>query len=157
MLDHKITISCWQGRWRVPGQSIDKIVLLQSFDGDSRKRDVAGLVSIHGGDYIVGYVGWARESDGAGTGIRSQLTFGGGESVGGKMNAALSLRRRDVRKGKVAGQLLLYPASRIPFDTPTKNENNSELYRDRNGISSFARRYLRSAPAKAYPVACEGR
>jgi acetyl esterase/lipase len=67
------------------------------------------------------------------------------------MTEALSLRRRDEGKKNIAGQLLLYPESRIPFDTPAAEENNSGYYLECNGIFSFADHYLPKAPEKTYP------
>ena len=64
------------------------------------------------------------------------------------MTEAVSLRRRDEGKKNIAGQLLLYPESRIPFDTPAAEENNSGLYLECNGIFSFADHYLPKAPNK---------
>ena len=66
------------------------------------------------------------------------------------MTEAIVLRRRDEDKKGLAGQLLLYPESRIPFDTPAATENNSGLYLECNGIFSFADHYLPKAPSKAY-------
>lgn len=67
------------------------------------------------------------------------------------MTEALGLRRRDEGKKNFAGMLLLYPESRVPFDTPAANENNSGLYLECNGIFSFADHYLPRSPEKAYP------
>ncbi len=41
------------------------------------------------------------------------------------MTEALALGRRDEGKKNIAGQLLLYAESRLPFDTPAAVENNS--------------------------------
>jgi acetyl esterase/lipase len=69
------------------------------------------------------------------------------------MTEAIALRRRDEGKKNIAGQLLLYPESRIPFDTPAAEENNSGqgLYLVCNGIFSFADHYLPKAPGKTCP------
>ncbi|KAL2433663.1 hypothetical protein ABEF95_009023 [Exophiala dermatitidis] len=96
-------------------------------------------------------VDWAQGPDGAARGISSDLVFGGGDSAGGNMTEALALRRRDQGKKNIAGQLLLYPESRIPFDTPAAEENNTGLYLECNGIFSFADHYLPKAPEKTYP------
>lgn len=84
-------------------------------------------------------------------GIDSKLIFGGGDSAGGNMTEALTLRRKDSGLRPLAGQLLLYPESRIPFDTQAGVENNSGLYLECNGIFSFADHYLPKAPAKTVP------
>jgi len=67
------------------------------------------------------------------------------------MTEALALRRRDEGKHNIAGQMLLYPESRLPFDTKAAVENNSGLYLECNGIFSFADHYLPKAPEKTYP------
>ncbi|TVY78101.1 Carboxylesterase NlhH [Lachnellula suecica] len=95
-------------------------------------------------------VDWAQGPGGAAKGIASDLVIGGGDSAGGNMTEALSLRRRDEGKKNIAAQILLYPESRIPFDTPAATENNSGLYLECNGIFSFADHYLPKAPNKTY-------
>lgn len=66
------------------------------------------------------------------------------------MTEALALRRRDNGNTNIAGQLLLYPESRVPFDTPAAVENNSGFYLECNGIFSFADHYLPKGPQKTY-------
>lgn len=67
------------------------------------------------------------------------------------MTEALALRLRDEGKKNIHAQILLYPESRIPFDTPAATENNSGLYLECNGIFSFADHYLPRAPEEFYP------
>ncbi|KAI9692747.1 MAG: hypothetical protein M1820_009390 [Bogoriella megaspora] len=74
--------------------------------------------------------------------ISSDLVFGGGDSAGGNMTEAITLRRRDEGKKNIL---------RIPFDTKAAEENNSGLYLECNGIFSFADHYLPKAPGKTYP------
>lgn len=62
------------------------------------------------------------------------------------MTAAISLRRLDNKQAPLAGQLLLYPEARLPFDTPAASENNSGYYLECNGIFSFADHYLPRPP-----------
>lgn len=100
-------------------------------------------------------VDWAQGPEGSARGISSDLVFGGGDSAGSNMAEALVLRRRAEGKKNVAGQLLLYPESRIPFDTPAAEENNSGFYLECNGIISFADHYLPKAPEKSYPPSFE--
>lgn len=73
-------------------------------------------------------------------GVNSIL--GGGDSAGGNMTAAITLRRKDQGKKPLAAQILLYPEARVPFDTPAAVENNSGYYLECNGIFSFADHYL---------------
>ena len=84
-------------------------------------------------------------------GIDSKLVFGGGDSAGGNMTEALTLRRMDSGLKPLAGQLLLYPESRVPFDTQAAVENNTGLYLECNGIFSFADHYIMKAPNETVP------
>lgn len=79
---------------------------------------------------------------GASRGVSKALVFGGGDSAGGNMTAAIALRRRDKGKSNIAGQMLYYPEARVPFGTPAADENNTGLYLECNGIFSFASYYL---------------
>lgn len=71
-----------------------------------------------------------------------QLVLGGGDSAGGNMTAAITLRRNDNGKQPLTAQILFYPEARIPFDTPAAAENNTGYYLECNGIFSFADHYL---------------
>lgn len=93
-------------------------------------------------------VDWVQGQAGSERGISPDLVFGGGDSAGGNMTAALSLRRRDQGLKALAGQILLYPEARLPFDTPAAAENNTGYYLECNGIFSFADHYLPKAPEK---------
>ncbi len=68
--------------------------------------------------------------------------LGGGDSAGGNMTAAITLRRKDNGKKPLDAQVLFYPEARIPFDTPAAVENNTGYYLECNGIFSFADHYL---------------
>ena len=68
--------------------------------------------------------------------------LGGGDSAGGNMTAAVTLRRKDKGKKPLDAQILFYPEARIPFDTPAAVENNTGYYLECNGIFSFADHYL---------------
>lgn len=85
-------------------------------------------------------------------GVLKDKVFGGGDSAGGNMTAAIALRRRDEDKTNLAGQMLFYPEARVPFDTPAGTENNTGLYLECNGIFSFADHYLPRgiSPASKY-------
>ena len=71
-----------------------------------------------------------------------KYVLGGGDSAGGNMTAAVTLRRKDHGKKSLAAQILFYPEARIPFDTPAAVGNNSGYYLECNGIFSFADHYL---------------
>ncbi|KAI1102127.1 Alpha/Beta hydrolase protein [Jackrogersella minutella] len=97
---------------------------------------------------------WTRGPEGARRGIDGDRVLGGGDSAGGNMTAALSLRLKD--GGALAplkAQVLLYPEARLPFDTPAATENHSGLYLECNGIFAFADHYLPRAPNRAVPPA----
>ncbi|TKA67037.1 hypothetical protein B0A55_09308 [Friedmanniomyces simplex] len=79
---------------------------------------------------------------GASRGVAKDKVFGGGDSAGGDMTAAIALRRRDSELPNLAGQMLYYPEARLPFDTPAATENNTGLYLECDGIFSFADHYL---------------
>lgn len=99
-------------------------------------------------------IDWAQGIEGLRRGIHPDYVFGGGDSAGGNMTAALALRRYDQKVKNMAGQILLYPEARIPFDTPAAEENNTggSLYLVCNGIFSFADHYLPKGPRhKTYP------
>lgn len=68
--------------------------------------------------------------------------MGGGDSAGGNMTAATTLRRAYKNQTPLAAQIMLYPEARVPFDTPAAVENNSGYYLECNGIFSFADHYL---------------
>lgn len=76
--------------------------------------------------------------------------FGGGDSAGGNMTAAISLRRKDDGRKPLDAQILLYPEARVPFDTAAAVENNSGYYLECNGIFSFADHYLPRGPPPSH-------
>lgn len=89
-------------------------------------------------------------------GVSPKKIFGGGDSAGGNMTAAITLKRRDEGKKPLAGQFLLYPEARIPFDTPAGTENNTGLYLECNGIFSFADHYLPRGVSPAFKYISPG-
>jgi alpha/beta hydrolase fold len=62
----------------------------------------------------------------------------GGDSAEGNMTEALSIMLLDKGKPNIHAQILLYPESRVPFDTPAAEENNSGCYLECNKIFCFA-------------------
>lgn len=89
-------------------------------------------------------------------GVSKNKVFGGGDSAGGNMTAAIALRRRDEGKSNIAGQMLYYPEARVPFDTPAGTENNTGLYLECNGIFSFADHYLPRGVTPAFKYISPG-
>lgn len=73
-------------------------------------------------------ISWAQGEEASSCGIDSSRVLGGGDSAGGNMTAAISLRLKDEKKKPLKAQILLYPEARLPFDTPAATENNSGYY-----------------------------
>lgn len=79
-------------------------------------------------DEYVAVAEWLHGEGGKDRGVDSLKVMGGGDSAGGNMTAAVSLRLRDEGKKALYAQILLYPEARLPFDTPAASENNSGYY-----------------------------
>ncbi|KAK4184239.1 hypothetical protein QBC35DRAFT_525651 [Podospora australis] len=90
-------------------------------------------------DAVIDFV---QGEGGSSRGVSSDRVMGGGDSAGGSITAAVCLRRRDQGKKPLSAQVLLYPAARLPFDTPAARENNPGYYLQCNGIFGFADHYL---------------
>ncbi|EIN04618.1 hypothetical protein PUNSTDRAFT_116295 [Punctularia strigosozonata HHB-11173 SS5] len=101
-------------------------------------------------------VEWLQGEGGETRGVSPDRVCGGGDSAGGNMTAALSLRLRDEGKKPLKAQILLYPEARLPFDTPAAAENNTGLYLECNGIFSFADHYLPRGVAPSNPYVSPG-
>ncbi|KAI6086107.1 Alpha/Beta hydrolase protein [Hypoxylon rubiginosum] len=68
----------------------------------------------------------ARGSTGAALGFDARRMLDGGDSAGGNMTAAPSLRLKDQnQQHSLKAQILLYPEAPLPFDTPAAVENNA--------------------------------
>ncbi|TIA16661.1 hypothetical protein D6C80_04384 [Aureobasidium pullulans] len=87
-------------------------------------------------------IDWLQGDGGKARGVHPSKVMGGGDSAGGNMTAATTLRRADKNQTPLAAQIMLYPEARVPFDTPAAVENNSGYYLECNGIFSFADHYL---------------
>ncbi|PYH76886.1 hypothetical protein BO82DRAFT_395803 [Aspergillus uvarum CBS 121591] len=99
-------------------------------------------------------IDWLRGEGGQARHVDPDRIFGGGDSAGGNLTAAVSLRRIDRNQKGLDGLVLLYPEARLPFDTPAAVENNdgARLYLDCNGIFNFAANYIPDgvAPSSRY-------
>ncbi|KAK4158222.1 hypothetical protein C8A00DRAFT_39417 [Chaetomidium leptoderma] len=93
-------------------------------------------------DEYCAVIDWLQSDGGRARGVHPDRVAGGGDSAGGNMTSAICLRRFDQGKKPLAGQLLLYPEARVPFDTTAAKENNSGYYLQCNGIFGFADHYL---------------
>ncbi|MCJ1382056.1 hypothetical protein MMC17_005168 [Xylographa soralifera] len=101
-------------------------------------------------------VEWLQNEGGRARGVHPDRVCGGGDSAGGNMTTALSLRFKDEGKKPLKAQILLYPEARIPFDTPAASENNSGYYLECNGIFSFADHYLPRGTPPSHPYVSPG-
>ncbi|KAJ9315223.1 hypothetical protein DTO271D3_4390 [Paecilomyces variotii] len=87
-------------------------------------------------------VDWLQGQGGKEMGVSPDRVMGGGDSAGGNMTASLCLRRLDQGKKPLHAQFLLYPETRLPFDTSAAAENTGGPYLECNGIFAFAAHYL---------------
>lgn len=71
---------------------------------------------------------WLRGPAGQERGVNPERIYGGGDSAGGNMTAALAMRTRDWGGIPFKGLILLYPETRAPFDTPAADQNNTGFY-----------------------------
>ncbi|KAL4744657.1 hypothetical protein BDW72DRAFT_199370 [Aspergillus terricola var. indicus] len=99
---------------------------------------------------------WLRGDGGRERGVDPDLVFGGGDSAGGNMTAALSLRLRDDGKRAMAGVFLLYPEAMLPFGTSAATENNRGPYLNCNGIFEFASNYIPAGVPPSTPYVSPG-
>jgi acetyl esterase len=90
----------------------------------------------------------------------ARLTVGG-DSAGGNLAAVVALAARDGNGPKLAGQLLIYPATDFAMDTPSHAEPETSLLLTHSVIKWFKNHYLgdadwqdwRASPARAKTLA----
>jgi acetyl esterase len=90
-------------------------------------------VQIEEGEFVVRWLFEHAEKRGVDPG-RIALS---GDSAGGNMTCAISLKLRDTRGPKLALQMPLYPEARMPFDTAAGVQNRSGGYVDTAGVLLF--------------------
>ncbi|GGL60910.1 acetylhydrolase [Streptomyces fumigatiscleroticus] len=66
----------------------------------------------------------------------------GGDSAGGNMTCAITLKLRDEGGPVPAAQVLLFPEAALPFDTESGSENRTGHYLETAGVFLFAWNYL---------------
>lgn len=71
-----------------------------------------------------------------------RLMFVGGDSAGGNLAAAVSLRARDESGPPVAGQILIYPITDHSFETDSYRENATGYHLTTDAMRWFWRQYL---------------
>ncbi|KAL2137589.1 hypothetical protein VTI28DRAFT_8979 [Corynascus sepedonium] len=87
-------------------------------------------------------IDWILDGAGRHRGVHPGRVAVAGDGVGGNLATAICMRRRDEGKARVACQVLFYPATSLPTDTPAAEENRSGYYLHSNGIFGFADHYL---------------
>jgi acetyl esterase len=94
-------------------------------------------------------------------GIDTARLMVGGDSAGGNLAAVVALAARDGNGPKLAGQLLIYPATDFAMDTPSHAEAETSLLLTHSVIKWFKNHYLgdadwqdwRASPARAKTLA----
>ncbi|KAL4972215.1 Alpha/Beta hydrolase protein [Aspergillus desertorum] len=106
----------------------------------------------HNLDEYEAVLDWLKGDGGKQRGVDPDLVFGGGDSAGGNMTAALTLRLRVEGRKPMAGIFLLYPEPMLLFGTSAATENNLGPYLNCNGIFEFTRNYIPSgvSPSTLY-------
>ncbi|AEO60496.1 hypothetical protein MYCTH_2069956 [Thermothelomyces thermophilus ATCC 42464] len=87
-------------------------------------------------------IDWVLDGAAQQRGVDRTRLVAAGDGAGGSLATAVCMRRRDEGKHPVAAQVLLYPATSLPTDTPAAEENRAGFYLQFNGIFGFADHYL---------------
>ncbi len=77
----------------------------------------------------------------------------GGDSAGGNLAAAVSLRARDAGGPSLIGQLLVYPNTDFGADTPSMRENTDPYFFNQTSVRWYWQHYLRRPEDGADPLA----
>jgi acetyl esterase len=94
-------------------------------------------------------------------GIDASRLMVGGDSAGGNLAAVVSLAARDGNGPKIAGQLLIYPATDFSLQHPSHSEPETSILLTHSVIRWFSNHYLggadsndwRASPARATTLA----
>lgn len=86
-------------------------------------------------------------------GIEAGRIAVGGDSAGGNLAAAVSLRARDAGGPPIAFQLLVYPVTNYAFDTPSYEQNADGYLLTRDMMKWFWKHYLRDESDGKNPLA----
>ena len=79
---------------------------------------------------------WMKEHA-AELGIRQDQLFTGGDSAGGGLCAALSLRARDTGEVNIAFQMPLYPMIDDRMETPSQQENDAPVWNSKSNAAAW--------------------
>src|ERR1700704_6280499 len=90
---------------------------------------------------------WAA-ANAKGLGIDTQRLMVGGDSAGGNLAAVVALAARDGDGPKIAGQVLIYPATNFAMTHPSHSEPETSILLTHSVIKWFCNHYL-SGPADA--------
>ncbi|MEI3605659.1 alpha/beta hydrolase [Pseudogracilibacillus sp. SE30717A] len=74
-------------------------------------------------------------------GIASNIVVGG-DSAGGNLSAAVSIKSRDENGPKISAQILIYPVTDMTYDTPSYNEFQKGFGLDKNLMVWFVDHYI---------------
>src|ERR1700709_1510715 len=95
-------------------------------------------------------------------GIDTAQILGGGDSAGGNLAAVVALAARDGNGPKLAGQVLIYPATDFAMSHPSHREPETSILLTHSVIKWFSNHYLsgtadidnwRASPARAQTLA----
>lgn len=86
-------------------------------------------------------------------GIDQRRIAVGGDSAGGNLAAAVTLKARDAGGPQIAFQLLVYPVTNHSFDTPSYTENADGYLLTRDMMRWFWKHYLRDDSDGQDPLA----
>jgi len=95
---------------------------------------------------------WVHEHAAELNGIASDIAVGG-DSAGGNLSAAVSLKSRDDNGPKISAQILVYPVTDMTFDTPSYNEFQKGFGLDKALMVWFVDHYIRNENDKSDPYA----
>ena len=81
-------------------------------------------------------------------GIAKQVAIVG-ESAGGNMAAAITLRSRDDGIQRPVHQVLVYPVTNYAFDSPSQQQNRNASPLNTAALAWFYERYLPTQPPRS--------
>lgn len=90
---------------------------------------------------------WVYDNADELNGIASNIVVGG-DSAGGNLSAAVSLKSRDENGPKISAQILIYPVTDMTYDTPSYNEFQKGFGLDKNLMVWFVDHYIRNESDK---------
>jgi acetyl esterase len=86
---------------------------------------------------------WVSENAAALNANASNIVVGG-DSAGGNLAAAMTLKSREENGPAIAGQVLIYPVTALSYDSPSYEEFKEEFGLDRDLMIWFGNYYIRN-------------